>query len=562
MSASIVEALTAFIPQVLPEAILGLFACVLFLGATCCFNRRICGIVALLALALAGVSLACTVQRIPTVEVVQAKLADGTAENAAEQQATLRATVYAAPVLFTRLALFFKVLGLLTGVVLVLLGWDEASEGHAGEYHGCLLLIVAGIGLTGAANDLITLFLALELVSIPTYILLYLVRLDSRGQEATLKYFLLSVFSSGLFLFGLSYLYGLAGTTNIPGLLDALAGSRAAASLEETGGRLPWTGVLLVAVVMVVAGLGFRITAVPFHFYAPDVYEGTTTPSAALLAFVPKIVGFAALLRLLGYVPVLATSSPLAMGEQVPMLLWIMAAVTMTLGNILALLQDNLKRMLAYSSVAHAGYMLIGLAVVPYLASGAPGEAVGGAEAVLFYLVAYGAMTVGAFAVLHYLSSAGRTVETVDDLAGLSRTHPGIALVMALFLLSLIGIPLTAGFAGKFLLFWDAMGLSSATTDQAWLYRVLALIGAVNAAIGAWYYLRMATAMYLREAIEPLPAPRVRPVLGTIAACALVTLALGIAPNLLLRPIRQAVTPRFAEEQAAAGADVRVLAGR
>lgn len=555
----LVDALTAFLPQVLPEAILAGFACVLFLGATCCFRRSVCGPLSLLGLALAGLALAWVVQNQPTLERIQASLAD--AENAAEARTTVLAQVYAAPVLFTRLALFFKVLALVSGVLLVLLGWDEAGDEHTGEYHGCLLLIVAGIGLTGAANDLITLFLALELVSIPTYVLLYLARSDSRGQEATIKYFLLSVFSSGLMLFGLSYLYGLAGTTNIPAILDALAGGRTAAGLEEGVGRLPWAGVLLVAIVLVVAGLGFRITAVPFHFYAPDVYEGTTTPSAALLALVPKIVGFAALLRLLGYVPVLAASNPLAMGEQVPMLLWIMAAVTMTLGNILALLQDNLKRMLAYSSVAHAGYMLIGLAVVPYLASGAPGEAVGGAEALLFYLIAYGAMTVGAFAVLHHLSSGGRTVETVDDLAGLSRSHPGVALVMVLFLFSLIGIPLTAGFAGKFLLFWDAMGLSSATTEQAWLYRVLALIGAVNAAIGAWYYLRMATAMYLREAIEPLPPTRLRPVLGTVAACALLTLALGVYPNLVLAPIRQAVSPRPAEAAAGAG-PARELAGR
>src|SRR5262249_46432144 len=154
-----------------------------------------------------------------------------------------------------------------------------------------------------------------------------------------------------------------------------------------------------------------------------DVYEGTTTPLAALLAFVPKIAGFAALIRVLGYAP-MPGSTVRALGEQVPMLLWIMAAVTMSLGNILALLQDNIRRMLAYSSVAHAGYMLIGLAVVYYLDTSAPGEAIGGVEALLFYLVAYGAMTVGAFAVLHYLSTGGRPVETVDDLAGLSRSQP------------------------------------------------------------------------------------------------------------------------------------------
>src|SRR5262249_36296339 len=156
---------------------------------------------------------------------------------------------------------------------------------------------------------------------------------------------------------------------------------------------------VLIALVMVVAGLGFRITAVPFHFYAPDVYQGTTTPAAALLSFVPKVVGFAALVRLFGFLPdVLAPGGPVgqALGDQVPVLLWIMAAVTMSLGNVLAVLQDNIKRMLAYSSVAHAGYMLIGLAVAPRLLPGAAGSVLGGVEALLFYLVAYGAMTVGA----------------------------------------------------------------------------------------------------------------------------------------------------------------------
>jgi NADH-quinone oxidoreductase subunit N len=256
-----------------------------------------------------------------------------------------------------------------------------------------------------------------------------------------------------------------------------------------------------------------------------------------------------------------------------------MAAVTMTLGNILALLQDNIRRLMAYSSVAHAGYMLIGLAVVPYLA-GAPGEAVGGVEALLFYLVAYAAMTVGFFAVLHYLSSPERPVETVDDLAGLGRTHPGVALVLVLFLFSLIGIPLTAGFAGKFLLFFDALGMP-APAEQApvghlpwffallrWLsrldrlYRLLALIMALNAAVGAWYYLRMAAAMYLREAIDPLPKPRPAPLLGTVAACAVLTLLFGIYPEGLKRPIRQALPPRggVAAGPAAPGAE-RELAG-
>lgn len=519
MPPDVTPALTGFIPQMLPEIVLGLAACALFLAATFNARRTTCGLLALLALAAA----AFTLTRLP---------ADAT---------PLDVRTYAAPVLFTPLAMFFRILALATGALLVLLGWNEGGDDHAGEYHACLLLLVAGMGIVGAANDLITLFLALELISIPTYILLYLPRSDERAQEAAVKYFLLSVFSSGLLLFGFSYLYGIAGTTNIPAILDALATGQ-----EPIARRLPWLSVSLLAIVMVVAGLGFRITAVPFHFYAPDVYQGTTTPTAALLAFVPKVVGFAALIRILGYAT--GPTPGAALGQQVPMLLWIMAAVTMTLGNILALLQDNIRRIIAYSSVANAGYMLIGLAVVPYL-EGTSGNSIGGVEALLFYLIAYGAMTVGFFSVLHYLDTPERPVENVDDLAGLSRTHPGLALVAVLFLFSLIGMPLTAGFAGKFMLFFNALSLPEAAGDQVWLYRLLAFIMAVNAAIGGWYYLRLASVMYLREAIDPLPRPKPAPVLGTIAVCAVLTLGLGVYSKALAEPLRQVVKPDAAARE-------------
>jgi NADH-quinone oxidoreductase subunit N len=399
------------------------------------------------------------------------------------------------------------------------------------------------------ANELITLFLALELVSIPTYVLLYLPRVDRVAQEAAMKYFLLSIFSSALLLFGFSYLYGLGGTTNLPGLTAALERAKG-------GGVMP--GVALVALVMVVAGLGFRITAVPFHFYAPDVYQGTTTGAAALLAFVPKVSGFAALVRVLGFVvPGLAAEGggvaldsrpPVIqpLGDQIPVLLWIVSAVTMSLGNLLALLQDNVKRLLAYSSVAHAGYMLIGLAVAPKLV-GDTTAPVGGVEAVLFYLVAYGAMTIGAFAVLSSLSTKERPAETVDDLAGLGRTHPGLALVMVLFLFSLIGLPLTAGFAGKLFLFLGALGLPNRPGDpqmaeQHQLFTTLAVIAAINAAIGGWYYLRIAAVMYLREPLEPLPKPRSVPLRLAVLTCAVLTLGLGVYPEPLLRAVRGAVT--------------------
>jgi NADH-quinone oxidoreductase subunit N len=578
----IIAALTGFVSQLLPEIILGLVACVLFLGSTWKSSRKLWGGVALIGLALAAAALAWVVASVPTLEEMRARL-DGLTDPKEQDslRETIRAILYAAPVQLTRLGLFFKVLALAGGAVLVLAAWNDPDDEHAGEYHGCLLLIVAGTALVGSANDLITLFLALELVSIPTYILLYLPRVQPPAQEAAMKYFLLSIFSSALLLFGFSYLYGVTGATNIPAIIDGLARGRVElldAAAPAARGAASWPGLTLVALVMIVAGLGFRITAVPFHFYAPDVYQGTTTPAAALLAFIPKVGGFAALLRLLGLVPPVLSSawpSAQAMGEQVPVLMWIMAAVTMSLGNVLALLQDNLKRMLAYSSVAHAGYMLIGLAVAPRLADASAGTAIGGIEALLFYLVAYGAMTIGAFAVLHYLDSPDRPVANVDDLAGLGRTHPGTALLMVLFLCSLIGLPLTAGFAGKFMLFWNAMGLSGPDqlavmseesrklmVDQVRLYRVLALIGVLNAAVGGWYYLRIIAVMYLREAIEPLPRVRFAPVLGCIWVCAVLTLALGIYPAPLVEAIRGTIPRRAAEARlgAVAPAESKALA--
>jgi NADH-quinone oxidoreductase subunit N len=228
---------------------------------------------------------------------------------------------------------------------------------------------------------------------------------------------------------------------------------------------------------------------------------------------------------------------------QVPLLLWILAAITMTLGNVVALWQDNLQRILAYSSVAHAGYMLIGLTAAPYLAPNAPG----GVGAVLFYLVAYGAMTLGAFGAIALLNTSGRRVETVDDLAGLGRSHPGVALLMAVFLFSLIGLPLTAGFAGKLQLFWGALDVWQRTGDDGRLYLVLAVVGALNAAIGAYYYLRIISVMYLRGSVQPLPQPRSWPALVMLWVCAIITIWLGVSGGPMQRVVR-AVTAGGAAE--------------
>ena len=243
-------------------------------------------------------------------------------------------------------------------------------EKQAADHHACFLIIIAGVSLVGSANDLITMFLALELISIPTYILLYLPRHDDASQEASIKYFLLSVFSSGILLFGFSYLFGLAGTTNIAGLLQVFYG----ASGEQDDARSQ--AMAQIAMLAVVAGLGFRVTAVPFHFYAPDVFQGPSASGAAFLSYFPKIAGFVAIVRIFGFVVPSAVSMAdrplvgIAISSQVPTLFWFLAALTMTVGNFLALLQDNLKRLLAYSSIAHAGYMLVALASASYLSAG------------------------------------------------------------------------------------------------------------------------------------------------------------------------------------------------
>jgi NADH-quinone oxidoreductase subunit N len=507
MSEEIIRALVNVFPQVIPVMVLGVFACVLFLGSTFRADRHIWAGVALVGLAGAAVAL---VWMVPTVPLK-------------------RDPNYASPIAMDRLALLIHWMALVGGSVLVLFSWNEVPDRQAGEYHGCLLLVVAGLCLTSAANELVTLFLSLELISIPTYILMYLPRHDAAAQEAAMKYFLLSIFSSALLLFGFSYLYGLGGTTNLPALLEAL--TRNDTSLPV---------VALVSLILVVAGFGFKITAVPFHFYAPDVYQGAPTGAVALLAFLPKVAGFVALFRVLGLVFTESPGNGMGLGDHVSILFWILAAVTMSLGNVLALLQTNVKRLLAYSSVAHAGYMLIGLAVAEPLhksqilspQSELLNPRFAGVDAVLFYLVAYGAMTIGAFAVLAYLSTAERPIENEDDLSGLSQSHPGVALLMALFLFSLIGIPLTAGFAGKLVLFLDAMAVEG---DNAHLFRGLALVGVINAAIGAWYYLRILTKMYLHSSIKPIEKPRALPGLLALWICAAVTLGLGVFPGLMLR---------------------------
>jgi NADH-quinone oxidoreductase subunit N len=496
----------------MPEAFLLAMACVIYLGGTFRQSRQLWGSVSLLALAIAGL-----------IYGLAGPYSHGTSTES--------------PLLADSLSLYIKVIAWIGGAVFVLLSWEELQDDVAAEFHACLLILLAGLSLVGSANELITLFLSLELISIPTYILLYLPRPGAKAQEAAIKYFLLSIFSSGLLLFGFSYLYGISGTTN---LTEMLSGSN---SIKAES--MP--GLFLVAFVMVIAGLGFKLTVVPFHFYAPDVFQGAPTSMAALLAFIPKVAGFAALIRILGYFHL--DAADFTREAPVSMLFVLLSIITMCVGNVLALLQDNLKRILAYSSIAHAGYMLIGFAAAPELVRNRleGTGALSGTDAVLFYLVAYGAMTVGAFAIISYLGNGLRSVETVDDVAGLGRSHPGLALIFALFLFSLIGLPLTAGFTGKLLLFLSALGVTSTPGGEALetrqLFVILAVVAAVNSAISAYYYLRIVAVMFLREPLSPLKPKWQLPALATVAICAVVTIVFGVYPAPLAKAARQAATP-------------------
>jgi NADH-quinone oxidoreductase subunit N len=483
-----------------PEMILAGFACLVFLGGTFVANRNLWGIVALVGFGAAFLD--------AQYSALTPRVGD----------------LYVVPVVIDSLALYSRYLALATGAILLLLSWHEVADRQAADHHACLLVLIAGVSLVGSANDLTTMFLALELISIPTYIMLYLPRADDKAQEAALKYFMLSIFSSAVLLFGFSYLFGITGSTNLSVILHTLNHNLFAADFPVASA---------IALVTIVCGLAFRITAVPFHFYAPDVYQGVANVNAALLAFIPKIAGLVALLRILGFVLPeinIAPARTIGVGleaQHTPLLLWILSAITMSIGNLLALRQEHVRRILAYSSIAHAGYMLVALSAAPYLRR-VP-DCPDGVEAVLYYLVAYGVTTIGAFAILAHLDSENRRIDTLDDIAGLSTEHPGLAIALAIFIFSLVGIPLTAGFTGKFMIIFGTLALQE---PHAVLYRVLALIFVLNSAIGCWYYLRIVAALFLRNPLKPFPTRNRIPAIATIVICLALTIGLSFPPGL------------------------------
>jgi NADH-quinone oxidoreductase subunit N len=426
---------------------------------------------------------------------------------------------------------------LIAGALLVLLTDPPPDEHQAAEYSASLLLIVAGLMIAVAANDLVLLFMALELVSIPTYIVLYLGKRGAHAQEATIKYFFLSILSSALLLYGFSFLYGLGGSTR----LDAIA-----AAMRNPDGAASASPFAAVALVLVFAGLAFRLALAPFHFYAPDVFQGTSNANAGMLSTAPKLAGLLVLVRLI-------TSAMPGMESLGWKLALAVSILTMTWGNIVALWQSNVRRLLAYSSIAHAGYMMIGLAVGMAQTELSPTPepleryGVNGIGTALFYLAVYALATLGTFAALAYLRDEHSEVDEVDELSGLGRTHPYVAAAIAVFMFSLAGIPPMAGFWGKFALFTGALDVGAPVSGersglQDW-FLALAIIGVLNAAIAAAYYLRIVATMYFRapeSTATPVSSDRAadqrRPSAPAIAAalsCALV-IGAGILPGSIM----------------------------
>jgi NADH-quinone oxidoreductase subunit N len=365
-------------------------------------------------------------------------------------------------VVLDNFALFFHVVIGYAAALVVLLSMDYLRRvgAESGEYYALVLFATTGMLLLASANDLIVIFLGVELMSLSLYVLAGLFKRRPQSGEASLKYFLLGVFASTFLLYGIALIYGAAGSTNIDRITAAVTAR-------------PRDPLFLIGLGLLLAGFGFKISAVPFHMWVPDVYQGAPTSVTALIATGSKAAMFAALVRL-----VMAGLRGLQADWTI--LLWALAALTMTVGNVVAIAQSNLKRMLAYSSVAHVGYLLVGV-----VAGGTPG-----ASAVLFYLLAYTFTTAGTFGVLTLCQRAGEEAVEVKDYAGLGRRHPLLALTLTLFLLSLIGIPPLAGFVGKFYLFGSAIRAG---------HVALAVIGVLNSAVAAYYYLRVVVYMYMQE---------------------------------------------------------------
>jgi NADH-quinone oxidoreductase subunit N len=412
-------------------------------------------------------------------------------------------------VLQDNFALFFKGTFLVAAALTVLISdqYMQREECNHGELYPLILLATAGMMLMAAGTDLMTIFLGLEVLSVSLYVLAGFNRANLKSNEAGLKYFLLGAFSTGFLLYGMALTYGATGTTKVAKIASYIAMN----GLASTSNLMLVAGMLLMAV-----GFSFKIAAAPFHMWTPDVYEGAPTPMTAFMSAGPKAAGFAAFLR------VFLVALP-ALKADWSDLIWVLAVLTMTVGNITALFQNNIKRMLAYSSIAHAGYALVGFA-----AGNAEGTA-----GILFYMLSYAFMNIGAFAIIILVGKKGEENNNVSDYAGFGFKHPVLAVCMTLFLFSLAGMPPTAGFVGKFYLFSGAIKAG---------YIWLAIIGVLNSAASVYYYLRVMVYMYMKDPVEEFDWMKVTPpIMLSIALSVIGVLVPGVVPSYLLDLAQKAV---------------------
>jgi NADH-quinone oxidoreductase subunit N len=411
--------------------------------------------------------------------------------------------------------------------ILISMVWVENERLPAGEFHSLLMFATAGMMFMASAGDLVMVFLGLEILSIATYVMCGFRRTDVRSNESSMKYFILGSFSSAFLLYGIALTYGATSTA---------AGLPGTTNIAEIARRLPdaqYPQLLFAGAAMMLVGFGFKIATAPFHVWTPDVYEGAPTPVTAFMAAGPKAAGFASFLRvfLFAFPFVVATANKAVAGQihnAWLSALVVLAILTMTIGNVVAITQNNVKRMLAYSSIAHAGYALVG-----FIAAGAAPDIEqrnAAIAAVIFYLLTYAVMNLGAFAVVQLIARASDRRTEVEDYNGIGFQSPWLAFCLSLFLLSLLGMPLTAGFIGKVMVFRAAL-------DQG--YYLLVVIGVLNTAISAYYYLRLIIVMFFRERTTAWNAPQIP---ASIAVALVITILgvfyLGLFPGRIINALQ------------------------
>lgn len=405
--------------------------------------------------------------------------------------------------------------------ILASLDWVDDQIDRMGEYYALILLGTVGMVLMSSAMELVLIFIALEISSIASYVLAGFRRRSASSAESALKYFLLGSFATAFFLYGVALIFGGVGTTNIDSLTFSIANNLRPAMVGNNMEMVPISlGLVYAAVALMFVGIGFKVAAAPFHVWTPDVYEGAPSPVVALMSTAPKAAAFAVLLRIF-----IAAATPGWFW-----MVWAVAALSMTLGNIGALVQNNIKRLLAYSSIAHAGYLLV--AFVGFRSSD-PGSAQLGITAAIFYACSYAFMNLGAFIVVSQIAGPDERFTSLEDYAGLARRSPVLAATLTIFLLSLIGIPLTGGFFAKFYVFSAAL-----QGKLIWL----TIIGVVNSAVAAYYYLRVIVVMYMRGPAGNVdaPMPEVSSGLGVALICtAAITIFLGVWPQGVIAYVNQ-----------------------